>query len=150
MCLRLRDGTFPAKGWQQCLDSDLGRGSFTEDERKLVETGKSMELVGTNAACGCVNGRRVVQGITTEWVPSERTDARGICRFFAEQPTQFKSMTSSKFQGLRSATHVVVGAEQMLMLNINPAVGLANGTIGTMLWVSSLMTALEPYQKLLF
>jgi len=71
------------------------------------------------------------QRITTEWGPDERKDARGIWRFLAEQPTQCKSMHSSKFQGLRSTTHVVVGAEQMLMLNINPAVGLANGTIGT-------------------
>ena len=113
------------------MDSDLGRGSFTEDERKLFETGKSMELVGTNAACGRINGRRAVQRITTEWGPSERRDARGIWRFFAEQPTQCKSMTSSKSQGFLSTTHVVVGAEQMLMLNINPAVGLANGTTGT-------------------
>ena len=117
------------------MKKDLGRGEFTEALRKLFESGQSIEIVATNAACGRINGRRAVQRITLEW--DGDGDARCIYRIHAEQPAQCKSMSSSKFQGLRSTTHVVVGAEQMLMLNINPAYGLANGTIGTTIAVKN-------------
>ena len=116
---------------------DLARGRLTEDQRVAFEKGKSMELVGTNAQCGRINGRRAVQRITVEWGADEPRDDRGIYRFIAEQQNQCRNMSSSKFGGLRSTTHVVVGAEQMLMLNINSAVGLANGTIGTTVAVVS-------------
>ena len=130
-CLRLRDGTFSRKDWEDWLRYDLARGRMTEEQRLSFEKGKSIELVGTNAQCGRINGRRAVQRMTIEWGADEPRDARGIFRFAAEQPSQCQKMSASKFSGLRSTTHVVVGAEQMLMLNINPAIGLANGTTGT-------------------
>ena len=51
-----------------------------------MKTGKSMELVGTNATCGRINGRRAIQRITVEWGASETSDARGVYRCVSEQP----------------------------------------------------------------
>ena len=130
-CLHLRSGTFDQRHWASWLQRDLTRGSMTEEERLSFETGVSLELVGTNAHCGEINGRRAVQRICQEWGEHEDPAARGIYRFRAEGTAEAKHMNAQKFSGLRSITHVVVGAEQMLTANINPTVGLSNGAIGT-------------------
>ena len=128
-CLRLRDGTFTENDWKKGLQKDLTRGSLTEEARLQFEAGTSMELVGTNARCGLINGRRAVQLLVHGWTKGD--EARGIYRFDAEQSDEVKRMTASKFSGLRSTTHIMVDAEQMLTINVNPELGLANGTIGT-------------------
>ena len=62
-CLRLRDGTFSEADWRSWLKSDLARGEFTDDQRAKFEQGNSLNLTGTNAKCGEINGRRAISRI---------------------------------------------------------------------------------------
>ena len=112
-CLRLRDGTFTEADWRSWMKRDLARGEFTDDERAKFERGNALDLTGTNAKCGLINGRRAISRICSEWPSELPQDARGIYRFKAEQSNEASKMRADHFSGLRSTTHFVVSAPHM-------------------------------------
>ena len=62
-CLRLCDGSFGQTDWERLFTRDLTRGRLIEAERLMLDKGKSMEFVDTNARCGHINGKRAAKAL---------------------------------------------------------------------------------------